>query len=90
VDARTRTFASGVQSIIRRSAPLRRALISQPYSTVTGEVGAMGLRATGSATLTHPLGVEVGVMFHNPGGDAFPVGQVHRHRRTRLGEMRGD
>ena len=92
VDALTRTLASGVQSMIRRSAPLRRALISHPCSTVTGGAGEIGLRATGvaSATLTHPLGIEVGVMLHDPGGDAFPVGQVHRHCSSRSGEVWGD
>src|SRR3712207_7720232 len=42
------------------------------------------------STLTRPLGVEVGVLWHDARRDALPVGQVHRHRRIRLGEMRGD
>src|SRR3712207_1580186 len=90
--ANTRILARGVQSVIFRSAALRRALISQPCSTVVGGTGSMGLRAMGavSATLACPFGVVVGGMRRNGGRYAFSVGQLHGDLRPRRGEVRGD
>src|SRR5215210_731905 len=92
VDASTRTLARGVQSVIFSSAALRRALISQPCSTVIGGTGAMGLRAMGavSTTLTCPFGVVVGVVRRDGGRYAFSVGQLHGDLCPRCGEVRGD
>src|SRR5215212_2050390 len=92
VVASTSTLASGVQSMRRSSAPVRRTLTTQPFCTVTGGTGEIGLLATGkaSATLAPPLGVEVGVMPHHPSGDAFTVRQLHRNRRLGFDEVGGD
>src|SRR5215207_4411473 len=69
VDASTRTLARGVQSVIFSSAALRRALTSQPCSTVVGGTCAIGLRATGavSTTLARPFWVVVRVVRRDGG-----------------------
>src|SRR5215210_2653887 len=90
--ASARTLARGVQSVIFSSAALRRALISQPCSTVVGGTGAMGLRAMGavSTTLTCPFGVVVGVMGRDGGRYALSAGQLYGDLGPRRGEVRGD
>src|SRR5215217_3172360 len=92
VDASTRTLARGVQSVIFSSAVLRRALTSQPCSTVVGGTGAIGLRATGalSTTLALPFGVVVCVVRGDGGRYALSVGQLHDDLRPRRGKVRGD
>src|SRR6266567_3733892 len=77
------TLASGAQSV-RVSAPdACRSLTSQPYQTVTGGAGAIGLRASGidatSDTHPPPVRVDMRVMLHDPRLDKPPAGQPHRH-----------
>src|SRR5215218_4885566 len=92
VDASTRTLARGVQSVIFRSAALRRELISQPCSMVVGGTGAMGLRAMGavSITLARPFWVVVRVVRRYGGRYAFSAWQLHHDLRPWRGVVRGD
>src|ERR671912_672698 len=92
VDASTRTLARGVQSMIFRSAALRRALTSQPCLMVVGAACAIGLRAMGAvlSTLARPFGVVVRVVRCDGGRYALSVGQSHCDLRPRRGQMLGD
>src|SRR5215469_5928578 len=90
--ARTCTLASGVQSVIVRAASLRQPLTSQPASTMTGAAGAIGLRASTGSSDTHPapLGIDVGEVLADPGGDQPTAGKPHRDLRAGLGQPRLD
>src|SRR5215204_5053565 len=92
VDASTRTLARGVQSVIFSSAALRRALTSQPCSTVVGGTCAIGLRATGavSTTLARPFGIVVRVVRRDGDRYTLSTGQLYHDLRPWRGEVRGD
>src|SRR5260370_24671672 len=76
--ARTCTLASGVQSVIVRAAALWQPLTSQPASTRTRGPGATALPPTmGSNTHPAPLGIDVGEVFADPGGDQLPAGEPY-------------
>src|SRR5215813_1123337 len=86
--ARTCTLASGVQSVIVRAAPLRQPLTCQPDSIRTGGAGAIGLRATTGPSDTHPapLGIDVGEVLADPGGDQLSAGEPDGDLRTSGGQ----
>src|SRR5581483_9514047 len=90
--ARTRTFATGVQSTTVTGASTRARLTSQPARKPTGPAGAIGLRATatGSATEPGPLRVEVGVVCHDGGGSGGGVLQADVDHRARHGQTGSD
>src|SRR6516225_10084982 len=90
--ARTWTLASGVQSVIVRAASLRQPLTCQPASTTTGAAGAIGLRASTGSSDTHPapLGIDMGEVLADPGGDQPAAGKPHRDLCAWLGQARLD
>ena len=84
---RTTSLDIAVQSARVRAADECRSETSQPSRTTTGASGAIGLRAIGSATQPHPLGVEVGELGGDRGPDAPPVGQLDGDHRPGLLEV---
>src|SRR5215207_2148533 len=91
-DANTRILARGVQSMIFRSAALRRALTSQPCLMVVGAACAIGLRAMGAVlfTLARPFWVVVRVVRRNGSRYTLSAWQLYHDLRPWRGEILGD
>src|SRR5262245_48122699 len=88
--ARSRTLASGVQSVKVSSPAARRPLTSQPARTISGSGGRIGLRASGSDTHPPSVRVDVGKVRHDPRLDQAAGRQPHAYLGARRREPRLD